>query len=75
MSLRSRIFCALMLGIACLGLLCAALVWQTQAYAQQQQGRLLLQTLTHAWEQWQAQQMDALQRVAQQLTDAPRHGL
>ncbi|MEF9999350.1 PP2C family protein-serine/threonine phosphatase [Comamonas sp.] len=75
MSLRSRIFCALMLGIACLGLLCAALVWQTQAYAQQQQGRLLLQTLTHAWEQWQAQQMDALQRAAQQLTDAPRHGL
>lgn len=75
MSLRSRILCALVLGIACLGLLCAALVWQALAYAQQQQARLLLQTQSHAWEQWQSQQIAELQRVAEQLTDAPQHGL
>ncbi len=75
MSLRSRIFCALSLGIACLGLLCAALVWQTQAYAQRQQAALLLQTQTYAWEQWQAQQIAALQRLAAQLGEAPAQSL
>lgn len=75
MSLRSRIFCALALGMACLGLLCAALVWQTQSYAQQQQARLLLQTQTYAWEQWQAQQIAALQRLAAQLGEAPAQAL
>ncbi|WP_159910909.1 PP2C family protein-serine/threonine phosphatase [Pantoea sp. 18069] len=75
MSLRSRIFCALALGIACLGLLCAALVWQTLAYAQQQQARLLLQTQAYAWEQWQGQQIAALQRLAAQLGDGPARAL
>lgn len=75
MTLRSRIFCALAVGLACLGLLCAALVWQSLAYAQQQQASLLLKTQAHAWEQWQAQQMAALQRLAAQLADGPASAL
>lgn len=75
MSLRSRIFCALALGLVCLGLLCATLVWQTLAHAQQQQARLLLQTQTSAWQQLQAQQMQDLQRLAEQLAEGPPQAL
>ena len=75
MTLRSRIFCALAVGLACLGLLCAALVWQSLAYARHQQARLLLNSQAHAWEQWQAQQMAALQRLATQLGDGPANAL
>jgi len=75
MSLRWRLFQALALGTLCLGLLAAALVWQTLAHARAQQQRLLLQTQAYAWEHWQAQQIAALQQLAAQLAQGPHNSL
>lgn len=75
MSLRPRLFQTLTLATLCLGLLAAALVWQTLAHARAQQQRLLLQTQTHAWEHWQAQQVAALQALAAQLAQGPQNTL
>lgn len=71
MSLRARLFCALALAALCLGLLGAALVWQSLAHARGQQAELLLQAQAATWQQLQAQQMQQLQRLAAQLAQGP----
>lgn len=71
MSLRARIFCAMVLATLCLGLLGAALVWQSLAHARQQQADRLLQAQAATWQQLQAQQMQQLQSLAAQLAEGP----
>ena len=79
MPLKLRIFGALALAIGCLGLLGAALAWQSQTHAGQQQEHLLLQIQAHAWQQFEARQMDQLEHLAAQLLEdnkrATAHGL
>ncbi len=71
MSLRARIFCAMVLGTLCLGLLGAALVWQSLAHARQQQADRLLQAQATTWQRLQAQQMQQLLSLAAQLAEGP----
>ncbi|QKV54366.1 PP2C family protein-serine/threonine phosphatase [Comamonas antarctica] len=71
MSLRARIFCAMVLATLCLGLLGAALVWQSLAHARQQQADRLLQAQAATWQRLQAQQMQQLQSLAAQLAAGP----
>ena len=67
MSLKFRIFGVLSLGLLCLGLLVAALAWQSLAHGRQQRADLLLQTQAYAWQQLETQQMQRLERLAAQL--------
>ena len=68
MPIKYRIFGALLAAFVCLGLVCAALVWQTLRHAQQQQTRELLHTQAHGWRQLEAEQMAQLGRLSAQLT-------
>ena len=67
MSIKHRLLGALASAILCLGLLCTVLVWQTLDHAQQQQTRSLLQTQAYAWQQLQAEQIQQLEDIAEQL--------
>lgn len=73
MPIKHRLFGVLAAGMFCLGLVCAALVWQTLQHGQQQQARLLLDMQAHAWQQLAAAQMARLERIAAQLGEASAH--
>jgi sigma-B regulation protein RsbU (phosphoserine phosphatase) len=64
MPLKHRLFSVFAASIFCLGLLCAALVWQTLSHGRQQQARTLLGLQVHAWQQLEAEQMALLERIA-----------
>ena len=69
MPLKHRIFSVFSASIFCLGLLCAALVWQTLRHGQQQQAQALLRIQAHAWQQLEAEQMALLERIAAPWSD------
>lgn len=69
MPLKHRLFSVFAASIFCLGLLCAALVWQTLRQGQQQQAQALLSIQAHAWQQLEAEQMALLERIAAPWSD------
>ncbi len=70
--LKQRLVGALVAGLFCLGLACAALAWQALRHGQQQQASGLLELQAHAWQQLQAQQMARLEQIAARWSDG--HG-
>ncbi len=73
MPIKHRLFGVLVAGMFCLGLVCAALVWQTLHHGQEQQARMLLNLQAHAWEHLESAQMARLERIAAQLSNGNAH--